>query len=95
MAAAIDEMNASNTDMDLQDLNLALAISGVNPISNEDDERGDAFSFCKASDKKEWKEGFAGSCLYAAFPHIYFPGCRKAVQRLIRAARAFHKEREA
>ncbi len=65
------------------------------PISNEDDERGDAFTFCKASDKSEWKEGFAGSSLYAAFPHIYFPGCRKAVQRLIRAARAFHKEREA
>jgi cobyrinic acid a,c-diamide synthase len=63
------------------------------PISNEDDERGDAFSFCKASDKSEWKEGFAGSSLYAAFPHIYFPGCRKAVQRLIRAAKTFHKER--
>ena len=65
------------------------------PVSGEDDERGDAFSFCKASDKSEWKEGFAGSCLYAAFPHIYFPGCRKAVQRMIRAAIAFHKEREA
>ena len=65
------------------------------PVSSEDGERGDAFSFCKASDKSEWKEGFAGSSLYAAFPHIYFPGCRKAVQRLIRAARAFHKEREA
>ena len=65
------------------------------PVSNEDDERGDAFSFCKASDKSEWKEGFAGSSLYAAFPHIYFPGCRKAVQRMIRAAIAFHKERKA
>ncbi len=65
------------------------------PVSSEDDERGDAFSFWKASDKSEWKEGFAGSSLYAAFPHIYFPGCRKAVQRMIRAAIAFHKEREA
>ena len=65
------------------------------PVSSEDGERGDAFSFCKASDKSEWKEGFADNNLYAAFPHIYFPGCRKAVQRLIRAAKAFHKEREA
>ena len=63
------------------------------PLSSEDGERGDAFSFCKASDKSEWKEGFADNNLYAAFPHIYFPGCRKAVQRLIRAARAFHKEK--
>lgn len=58
----------------------------------EEDDRGSAFSFQKAGRHVIWQEGYAGKSFYAAFPHLYLPGCPEAAERFVEAARCFFSQ---
>ncbi len=50
---------------------------------------GSAFFLTKA-DGRTWQEGHVSSASYCAYPHLYFPGCMKAAERFVKAAKEFH-----
>ncbi len=51
----------------------------------EEDFRGSSFTLTKA-DGRTWREGYGSSASYCAYPHLYFPGCRKAAERFVKTA---------
>ncbi|MBR4475031.1 MAG: cobyrinate a,c-diamide synthase [Oscillospiraceae bacterium] len=55
-------------------------------------ENGRDFRLRKPISGIEWKAGFAGGSLYAAFPHLYFAGSPILAERLIRAAEKYGAE---
>lgn len=54
---------------------------------------GEAFSLAKPLREECWKEGFSGDTYYAAFPHLYFPGCPEAAERFAEAACQYRKKK--
>ena len=55
-------------------------------FDTEEETRGAAFSLKKAGRAASWQEGYAGSSFYAAFPHLYLPGCARAAERFVQAS---------
>ncbi len=55
----------------------------------EEEKRGSAFSFQKADKSAAWVEGVSSGSLYAAFPHLYLPGCPEVAERFLSQAKAF------
>lgn len=64
-------------------------IHSFHHFDTEEDDRGSAFSFQKEGRHVIWQEGYAGKSFYAAFPHLYLPGCPEAAERFVEAARCF------
>lgn len=58
------------------------------------EEKGDAFAAQKPTGKVGWRCGFANETLYAAFPHLYFAGEQKLVQRWEDAMRSRKTRKE-
>ena len=50
-------------------------------------ENGAAFGLKKPVAGRLWREGFASPTLYAAFPHLYFAGQPRLIERFIQAAK--------
>lgn len=61
-------------------------IHSFHHFDTEEESKGKAFSFKKAGQETVWQEGYAGKSFYAAFPHLYLPGFRKAAERFVKAA---------
>ena len=64
-------------------------IHSFHHFDTEEDDRGSAFSFQKEGRHMAWQEGYAGKSFYAAFPHLYLPGCPEAAERFVEAARNY------
>ena len=56
-------------------------------------ERGEAFTVEKPISGRSWQCGFANETLYAGFPHLYFAGNEKLVQRFVAAMEKRRKEK--
>ncbi|MFC2662107.1 MAG: cobyrinate a,c-diamide synthase [Eubacterium sp.] len=57
------------------------------------EEDGKDFLLKKPMSSRQWKEGYAGPELYAAFPHLYLAAYPKAVSRYISAAEKYHQQK--
>lgn len=55
-------------------------------------ENGDGLSAVKPLTGRSWRCGFAGKRLYAAFPHLYFPGRPHLAERFVRGAAQYREE---
>ena len=53
---------------------------------------GDAFRLMKPLSGINWREGYAGRTLYAAFPHLYFAGSPVLAERFVCAAENYGAE---
>lgn len=53
---------------------------------------GDSLTAVKPLTGRSWRCGFANEHLYAAFPHLYFPGRPALAERFVRAAERRQKE---
>lgn len=56
-------------------------------------EKGEAFTMVKPISGRSWQCGFANETLYAGFPHLYFAGNEKLVQRFVAAMEKRRKEK--
>lgn len=56
-------------------------------------ENGDGLAAVKPLTGRNWRCGFVGRRLYAAFPHLYFAGCPKLAERFVRTAGEYGEER--
>lgn len=56
-------------------------------------QNGEDLTAAKPLSGRSWRCGFTNERLYAAFPHLYFPGRPKLATRLIEAAKHYRKER--
>ena len=56
-------------------------------------QRGEAFAIEKPIGGRSWQCGFANDTLYAAFPHLYFAGHEKPVERLAAAMENYKNKR--
>lgn len=56
-------------------------------------ENGADLTAVKPLTGRSWSCGFAGERLYAAFPHLYFPGRPELAQRFVQAATQYRTER--
>ncbi len=54
---------------------------------------GEDLTSLKPLTGRSWRCGFVNDRLYAAFPHLYFPGRPVLAQRLVQAAKLYRKER--
>ncbi len=53
---------------------------------------GDGLAAVKPLTGRGWRCGFVGARLYAAFPHLYFPGRPELARRFVQAAMIYRKE---
>lgn len=53
---------------------------------------GDSLTAVKPLTGRSWRCGFANERLYAAFPHLYFPGRPELAARFVEAAARYRKE---
>ena len=56
-------------------------------------EKGEAFTMVKPISGRSWQCGFANETLYAGFPHLYFAGNEKLVQRFVATMEKRRKEK--
>lgn len=56
-------------------------------------EKGEAFTMVKPISGRSWQCGFANETLYAGFPHLYFAGNEKLVQRFVATMEKQRKEK--
>ena len=56
-------------------------------------ENGDSLTAVKPLTGRSWRCGFTNRRLYAAFPHLYFPGNPELTARFVQAAREYGEER--
>ena len=56
-------------------------------------ENGDSLTAVKPLTGRSWRCGFTNRRLYAAFPHLYFPGNPELAARFVQAAREYGEER--
>lgn len=56
-------------------------------------QNGDSLTAVKPLTGRSWRCGFTDRRLYAAFPHLYFPGAPKMAARFVREATLYRKER--
>jgi len=56
-------------------------------------ENGDGLAAVKPLTGRSWRCGFVNGRLYAAFPHLYFPGRPELAERFVRGAEFYRKER--
>lgn len=56
-------------------------------------EKGEAFTMVKPISGRSWQCGFANKTLYAGFPHLYFAGNEKLVQRFVATMEKRRKEK--
>ena len=56
-------------------------------------ENGDSLTAVKPLTGRCWRCGFTNRRLYAAFPHLYFPGNPELAARFVQAAREYGEER--
>ena len=55
-------------------------------------QNGDGLTAVKPLTGRSWRCGFTGERLYAAFPHLYFPGRPQLAERFVRAAKRYGEE---
>lgn len=55
-------------------------------------QNGEGLTAVKPLTGRSWRCGFANEHLYAAFPHLYFPGRPELANRFVRAAKLYGKE---
>ena len=55
-------------------------------------QNGDGLTAVKPLTGRSWPRGFTGERLYAAFPHLYFPGRPALAERFVQAAKRYRKE---
>lgn len=53
---------------------------------------GDGLAAVKPLTGRSWRCGFVNARLYAAFPHLYFPGRQPLAERFVREAMLYRKE---
>ena len=56
-------------------------------------QNGDSLTAVKPLTGVHWRCGFTNRRLYAAFPHLYFPGRPELAERFVREAKRYRKER--
>ena len=56
-------------------------------------QNGDSLTAAKPLTGRSWRCGFTNRRLYAAFPHLYFPGRPQMAARFVREAERYRKER--
>ncbi len=56
-------------------------------------QNGDSLTAAKPLAGRSWRCGFTNRRLYAAFPHLYFPGRPQMAARFVREAERYRKER--
>ena len=56
-------------------------------------QNGDSLTAAKPLTGRNWRCGFTNRRLYAAFPHLYFPGRPELAERFVREAKRYRKER--